>query len=419
MSEVKLKFLRFHCLDRYHCAVQYHQLVDGIIQRFEASNPSVKIDSSIMRNWYQLMYTLHRDLHKDDCPDVFHTCGGGELEDLVKQGLVYDLTRDLDCGWRDHFARAAWHPLRFNGKEYAVPLEQGFIFVWYNKEIFSKHELSPPGSFEDLLQICRKLRSHGITPFSAGNKERWPGAFFFSHLFHRIGGENVFVPNFTIDGNYPEIRRSFIAAGEKLVALSEAGAFHEDCETTNYQDMRLMFGRGEAAMQLNGNRLLGYLKDESPGILEHLGVFPFPLVRGGRGTLSTIFGGSMATYAISAKSRNKKAAIAFLRTMTDLQAARDVIEKMGDVPAMTHVPCEEYPSSLHGDLARLLARAEKLQVHFFKYLAPHPAGVYLNAVAALLRREISPEEAFGRLEQALVRASAGNQFMKLAEGQYR
>jgi len=78
-------------------------------------------------------------------------------------------------------------------------------------------------------------------------------------------------------------------------------------------------------MQLNGNRLLSYLKDEGPAILDHVGIFPFPSVTGGKGSISTIFGGSLATFAISAKSKHKDAAAALLRALTDAQAAREVI----------------------------------------------------------------------------------------------
>ncbi len=404
MAPIVLRFLRFHCLDRHHCAVQYHQLIDGIIRRFEDTHPTVRIESTVMRNWYQLMYTLNKKLPEDDGPDVYHTCGGGELEDLAARGLAYDLSRDLDGGWREDFVPAAWHPLRFRGREYAVPLEQGFVFVWYNKRIFEKFNLLPPSSFDELLSICRRLRAGGIIPFSAGNKERWPGAFFFSHLFHRIGGEAVFVPDFTRVPNYADIRDSFLAAGEGVLQLSDAGAFHEDCDTTDYVGQRLMFAREEAAMQLNGNRLLSYLKVEGPGLLDHVGIFAFPVVRDGKGTPATIFGGSLATYGVSARSANKPAVLEFLRSLTDRQAAMDVIHGMGDVPAMRFVQSQEYPSAIHGELASLLGRAERVQVHFFKYLAPHPAGVYLNSVAALLRRDISPRGAFTQLEEALQRA---------------
>src|SRR3990172_4692695 len=103
MKQVTLKFLRFHCLDRHHCSVEYHQLMDGIIRRFETANPHIKIDSTVMRNWYQLMYTLKKKLPAEDGPDVFHTNGGGELEELVSKGLVYDLSAELNNNFRENF----------------------------------------------------------------------------------------------------------------------------------------------------------------------------------------------------------------------------------------------------------------------------------------------------------------------------
>jgi len=408
MNQITLKFLRFHCLDRYHCAVGYHQLIDGVISRFEKTHPHIKIESMIMRNWYQLMYTLNKKLPTDESPDVFHTCGGGELEELVEKDLVHDLSPWLDKGWRESFVAATFEPLKFNGREYALPLEQGYIFVWYNKRIFERYGFTIPTTFDELLVLCRELRHHRIIPFSVGNSERWPGAFFFSHLFHRIGGEEVFVSDFTQAPNYTDIRKGFIGAAEKLLELVDAGAFHEDCEFADYQQQRDMFVREEAAMQLNGNRLLNYLVDEGPGLLDHVGVFPFPLVKDGKGKTSTVFGGSLATYGISAKSLHKEEALAFLRCLTDEHAARGVIFDMGDIPALRHIPFSQYPSPLHGLLAENLGKAQKIQVHYFKYLPPHAAGVYLNTVAKLFTRDITPQDAFKIVEEALSQSPANN-----------
>lgn len=401
MRATRLKFLRFHCLDRHHCAVQYHHLIDRIIERFERNHPAIKIESTIMRNWYQLMYTLEKTLPTDETPDVFHTCGGGILEQMAEAGLVQDLTEHLDDEWRKDFVPATLHPLRFRGREFAVPLEQGCLFVWYNQRIFEEYGISIPGTFDELLEICRELRKRGKIPFAVGNGERWPGAFFFAHLFHRIGGEEVFVCDFTRAPNRADIRESFLRAAGGILALREAGAFPEDCNAMNYQQQRSMFFEGRAAMQLNGNRLLNYLQTEAPGIADHVSVFPFPLVEGGRGKNSTIFGGSLATYAVSARSRHREAAAAFLRCLTDARAARDVIFDMGDIPAPRHIPYRDYPSSLHGRMAEALGGSEKVQVHYFKYLSPHLAGTYLNLVAKLLAGDTSPKEAFTTLREAL------------------
>jgi raffinose/stachyose/melibiose transport system substrate-binding protein len=382
--------------------------VDGIIKRFEAAHPQIKIESTIMRNWYQLMYTLNKKLHTDETPDIFHTCGGGILEELSDKGLVYDLTADLDNGWRKDFVPAALQPLRFHGRDFAIPLEQGCIFVWYNKTIFKEFGFPVPETVEDLLLICREFSKKGIVPFAVGNGERWPGAFFFSHLFHRIGGEEVFVGDFTKAPNYDHIRDSFIAAASKLLELVDAGAFHKDCNTMDYYQQRMMFVEGRAAMQINGNRLLNYLSVEGPAIMDSLDIFSFPPVNGGRGKTSTLFGGSLATYAVSARSKYKQEAIQFLKSLTDRNAAKDVIFDMGDISALNHIPFGEYPSAIHAKMAEALSRAENLQVHYFKYLPPHAAGVYLNVVAKLFDKEISPAEAFETVENALAARTGDN-----------
>ncbi|MFH2059872.1 MAG: extracellular solute-binding protein [Pseudomonadota bacterium] len=408
MKKVTLNFLRFHCLDRHHCSVEYHDLISDIINRFENENPHIKIESTVLRNWYQLMYKLKKELPNENGPDIFHTNGGGELLELVSAGLVHDLSGDLNDGWRDQFITASFDPLKFDGKEYAIPLEQGFVFVWYNKSIFDQLNLNKPETFTDLLYICQTLKSKGITPFSVGNRERWPGAFFFSHLFQRIGGEEVFVSDFTKADNYELIKASFISAAEKLVQLEEAGAFHKDIDYTDYPGQRKMFIDGQAAMQLNGNRLLGYLRTEGPEIIKDLDIFPFPTVIGGRGKTSHYFGGSLATYGMSSKSKHKEEAVAFLKCLTNQLAAEDVIFKLGDIPAAKHIQYEKYPSSIHGRIASELELAKKIQVHFFKYLPPHAAAVYLNAIAKLITRDIAPEESFKILEDALLHHQMNN-----------
>jgi len=72
---------------------------------------------------------------------------------------------------------------------------------------------------------------------------------------------------------------------------------------------------------------------------------------------------------------------------------------------MKHIPYREYPSPLHAHLAENLAKAQNILVHYFKYLPPHAAGVYLNVVANLFAKDITPQNAFRVVEEALLRPS--------------
>ncbi len=289
MKEINLEFLRYHCLDRHHCAVQYYQLIDRIIKRFQGAYPDIEIESRVMRNWYQLMYILNKSLSTEETPDLFFTSGGGILEELASQGLVYDLSQELNDGWRETFIPAALEPLKHNNREFAIPLEQGFIFVWYNKSIFQESGLSIPLTFNELLDVCSELVRRSIVPFSMGMVEKWFGEFFFSYLLQRIGGEDIFVADFTKSLQYAEIRESFIEAAEMLLQLSGLGAFPENSAGLDYQLQRQLFIQGKTAMWLNGNRLLTYLMVEGPELLDHLGFFLFPIVENGKGKASTVF----------------------------------------------------------------------------------------------------------------------------------
>ena len=90
-----------------------------------------------------------------------------------------------------------------------------------------------------------------------------------------------------------------------------------------------------------------------------------------------------------------------MKTVSNKDSARDIINKMGDIPALKHIPYSEYPSAIHGRMAEELGKAETVQVHYFKSLPPQAAGVYLNVVAQLLAKEISPEDAFKTVEESL------------------
>ncbi len=170
---ITLDILRFHCLDRHHCAVQYHQLMDRIIDRFQAAHPHVRVSSTVMRNWYQLEHTLGRRLPTGDPPDLFFTSGESALREFASRGLVHDLSRDLDGGWRECFYPVTLEPLKVRGREFGVPLEQGMVCVWYNRRIFERFGLSVPATFDELRGLCTELAGHGIVPLAMGTVEKW------------------------------------------------------------------------------------------------------------------------------------------------------------------------------------------------------------------------------------------------------
>jgi multiple sugar transport system substrate-binding protein len=72
--------------------------------------------------------------------------------------------------------------MTINGKKWGVPYTYYQWGIYHRKDIFSKNNLTPPRTWEELLDTCAKLKAAGITPFAIGSKAPWPTAGWFDYL---------------------------------------------------------------------------------------------------------------------------------------------------------------------------------------------------------------------------------------------
>ncbi len=379
----------------------FKKMLSESISRFEAANPGVHIErANSMCDLYNSQLT--RATASGDLPDIFHTWGGKMFKNMIERGEVYDITSDIsEDGWEETFIPSLLDCYKFDGKRFAVPVAFGWIFFYYNTEIFAKYNISPPQDFDELIDICKTLRSKGVIPISLGNKEGWEGDFFFTYLASRIGGDDV-VDN--IVERAPGFRftdSSFVETGRRVQELVDAGAFPEDFNDLTYYHQRTLFWEGKAAMQLNGNRLLSkYLDVEAPDSIDKLDFFHFPLVPGGAGRLTTAQGGSQLSLAVPSSCPNKEEAVGFLREVTGRQMAEDIAIRAGDIPARRGVVTPDMTHPLFARVADELNRVNRIQVHFFRSLPPALSRVYVKATRSIFAKTITPEEGARVVEEA-------------------
>jgi raffinose/stachyose/melibiose transport system substrate-binding protein len=335
-------------------------------------------------------------------PDIFHTWGGKMLKSLIEKGEVYDLTQDLSSDrWREAFIPASLDCYNFDGGSYAVPVTFGAVSFYYNKEIFINHNLSVPQDFDDLIDLCRKLRRKGTIPISLGNKEGWEGDFFFTYLASRIGGDNLVNSILERAPGFHFTDSCLVETGEKIQQLVDTRAFPENFNELNYYQQRRLFWEQKAAMQLNGNRLISkFLDIEAPELMDKLDFFNFPLVSKGKGHLTTIQGGSQLSFAISSNCRNKKKAIGFLHEVTGPRTAEDIITKAQDIPARKGIITSKVFNPLLIKVIEELDKAKKVQIHFFRSLPPTLSRIYLKTLRSIFAKTITPEEGVNAVEEA-------------------
>ncbi len=164
-----------------------------LANKFVQANPDVSIEITVLEN-EAFKAKLATAMQSGSPPDIFQSWGGGVLKQYADAGLVQDLTPALQQnGWGDSFQPAPLSLYSFDGKSYGVPWNAGMIGFWYNKELFQKAGIAaPPATWTELLDAVKKLKAANITPIALGEKDKWPGHFYWVYLATRIGGQDAF-----------------------------------------------------------------------------------------------------------------------------------------------------------------------------------------------------------------------------------
>jgi ABC-type glycerol-3-phosphate transport system substrate-binding protein len=99
-------------------------------------------------------------------PDLFTWATGGQLQDLVKQNLVADTSDTWKKAVDDGNVPADLEQyFTIDGKQYCVPLSVGYWVMYYNKKVFADHNITPPTTWQEMMDAAAKLKSAGVTPF--------------------------------------------------------------------------------------------------------------------------------------------------------------------------------------------------------------------------------------------------------------
>lgn len=123
-------------------------------------------------------------------PECYSWWAGWRTRSLVEQELL----QPLDTWWLDQDItrlfgqRLTDMACRYDGHYYLLPLVQSYVGVFYNRRLFMRLGLTPPQDWDELLALCRQLKTVGINPFALGTKARWPAQFWFDYLLLATAG---------------------------------------------------------------------------------------------------------------------------------------------------------------------------------------------------------------------------------------
>jgi xylobiose transport system substrate-binding protein len=275
-----------------------------------------------------------------NAPDVFFNWGGGSIKDYATAGRLVDFgpTFASDPQFKQAFLPSILDAGKIGSKFYGVPMRGTQpVILFYNKDVFQKVGANPPTSWSDVLALVDTFKARGITPFSVAGANAWTEQMWLEYLLDRLGGQRVFARIQGGDTNGwgdPAV----LKAAQAVKDLVDRGAFGSNYGSVSYTSggASAIFAQGKTAMHLMGsweyaNQLSNYPDFAKAG----LGWTAFPSIAGGAGDASSVVGNPTNYWSVSAQTKHKDAAIAFVKLVATKRYV-DALVQNGDVPTTSN-----------------------------------------------------------------------------------
>ena len=369
-------------------------------REYEKTHPNVKITVwGNPRVWEQ----LRPRFIKGNPPDLSWPGWGMDYWGLVAEGKVLPMDKYLqtkaygqDKKWIDTFDVRLLNKGKYQGHYYIMPFNQNVFGWWYNVDMFKQHGWQPPKTYDELLVLCEKIKKAGIAPITF--QGRYPAYMLRGFLFPwaiSAGGIQVFNDAQNLKpGAWTS--PSFLKAATMVAELRDKGYFEKGAMGMSHTESQMEFVLGRAAMIPCGTWLGSEMRDQLPKGF-HMAFINPPILKGGKDPTATSAG--VETWIIPADGKNHDLAADFFKFMTSLDMAKQFVIKKNTLMAIKGSDKQKLPPDLVG-AAQCAAKASVLWDADYANWYPSLRKDAESAMAALLNREKTPEQALNAMEKA-------------------
>lgn len=379
---------------------QHYEIVESIIEEYEADHPDVKIETEILEN-EQYKEKLKVLSASNELPDIGMTWAAGFLEPYVDGNMFTPLDDVIESIGVDEFVPGTTEAYAIDGATYGLPLELNITPVYYNKRMFEEYGLKAPETYEELKDVIQTLVDNGVTPVTLGNKDRWTGSMWYMYLADRIGGSETITNAINRTSSFED--SALIEAAEEIQNLVDMGAFVKGFNGLSNDEAKGYFLNEQAAMYLMATWDLPEFttnEDNPQEFRDSVGFFKFPTVERGKGDIDSYVGGPGVGLFVSENSPVKEEAKDFVSFFIQKWGEQSVT-KAGVIPATKVDTADIDLPQMYIDILDELNNATNITLYADVQMSPSAAQVHLDMIQSLFGKETTPEDFAQIQEQAL------------------
>ena len=288
-----------------------------LIEEFEKENPDIEV---VLTAPPDATTVLKSRFIKEDSPDIIQLSADRVYADFVDANILEDLTGKIDLNEVDDIYNKMLKDLEIEKKDgiYGVPYALNASAVIYNKDIFKELDLEIPKTWDEFIDLAKKVQDNGIIPFYFTLKESWTALPVWNMVASTLVPSDSFIKVNNRETTFNEL---YTETTEKVSELLNYG--HNDNFGVGYNDGNIAFAQGKSAMYLQGSYALPAILSVNPDA--NLGMFPLPATNNVEE--NKLVSGVDVYFAIPKDSKNKEDAIKFINFMLRKENAQKYIDE--------------------------------------------------------------------------------------------
>jgi raffinose/stachyose/melibiose transport system substrate-binding protein len=236
-------------------AQQYFQ---DLAKQFEQANPSIQV---VVDNPADPETALRTRLVKNRVPDVMTLNANGTFGEFASAKIFRDFRNEPVLSQVNPAYLSVIGNLGRGSQDEinGVPFAANASGMLYNEELFAKHQVAVPTTFDELIQAAEKFKAAGVTPFYGMLADAWTAQSPMAPLSAQLQPANFFEQRFR--------KQTTFAAGwsemaEKLRKLYQYT--QPDPLSKGYEDGTAAFAKGQSAMLLLGSYAVPQIRASKP-----------------------------------------------------------------------------------------------------------------------------------------------------------
>ena len=286
------------------------QIIDEYMK--ENKNVTIKVEA-LDEEAYKTKFKAYS---MEGMPDVVSIWGQPSfLDEVLDAGVLAELNED---DYKDYgFISGSLDGFKKDGKLYGLPRNTDVAGFYYNEKMFKEKGWTVPKTYDELLELAKKINDKGIIPLAMDGGDGWPMAVYLSDILYKLTGSDYSstVSDAIKKGDFSDA--NIKKATEILKQTADAKMFQKGYDSQDYGTAQNLFTNGQAAMFYMGSweASMALNEDIPKEIRENIRVFTMPIIDGGKGKATDIAAWNGGGYAVSSKSEHKEEAIKFLNYM--------------------------------------------------------------------------------------------------------